>query len=80
MLNRAAIYPGLAECNRATRANQDFPDVATGAVGSLIADGTDGGQYAQTHAKAKSRRWRDGDSERDKASSVAAGVVQHPTR
>jgi len=33
----------------------------------LYADGAGGGQYATTAAKGKSRRWRDGDSRRDKA-------------
>ena len=53
-------------------------EVADGAVSE--AGGADGGQYATMPGKAKSRRWRDGDSGRDKASGVASGVVEHPTR
>lgn len=44
------------------------------------AGGVGGGQYAGTPAKAKSRRWRDGDNRSDKASGAASGVVGHPTR
>jgi len=36
-------------------------------VGSFIADGADGGQNARKLGQSKSRRWRDGDSRRDKA-------------
>lgn len=57
---------------------ESFPNVADGAVSE--ADGADGGQTARTFAKGKSRRWRDGDSRRDKASGAASGVVEHPTR
>ncbi len=44
------------------------------------ADGAGGGQHARKLAKTKSRRWRDGDSRRGKASGAASGVVEHPTR
>jgi hypothetical protein len=58
--------------------NRSFHGVADGAVSE--ADGAGGGQYARAYAKRKSRRWRDGDSRRDKASGVASGVAEHPTR
>ncbi len=44
------------------------------------ASGTPGGQYAKNPGQSKSRRWRDGDSRRDKASGEASGVVQDVTR
>ncbi len=53
-------------------------EVADGAASE--AGGADGGQHAQTPAKGKSRRWRDGDSRSEKASGAASGVVEHPTR
>lgn len=60
------------------RSEQAGVEVADGAVSE--ADGAGGGQYAPKPAKRKSRRWRDGDSRRDKASGAASGVVEHPTR
>jgi hypothetical protein len=44
------------------------------------ADGAGGGQYAKKPGQSKSRRWRDGDSRRDKASGEASGAVQDVTR
>ena len=67
MFNRLRFTPARPVCSRATRADQVFPDVADGAVGSFIADGADGGQHATQPAQGKSRRWRDGGSESDKA-------------
>jgi len=43
------------------------PGVAAEAVGSFIADGAGGGHHAAKAAQGKSRRWRCGDSRRDKA-------------
>ncbi len=57
---------------------RSFPSIADEAVSE--ADGAGGGPSAPTPAKRKSRRWRDGDSRRDKASGAASGVVEHPTR
>jgi hypothetical protein len=46
---------------------EQHPGVAAEAVGSFIADDAGGGQNATKAAKGKSRRWRYGDSRRDKA-------------
>jgi hypothetical protein len=56
MLNRLRFTPAWQ--GAIERREQAGFDVADGAVSE--ADGAGGGQHAQTLAKAKSRRWRDG--------------------
>ena len=66
---------GLGAIEHSEQASREVADEAASNAG-----GVDGGQHARTPAKGKSRRWRDGDSGRDKASGAASGVAEHPTR
>ena len=65
------------------RADERRTGVAAEAVGSFIADGAGGGQYATKPAKGKSRRWQDGNSRSDKAvarSATAWFSTRHGSR
>ena len=66
---------GLGAIEHSEQAGVEEADEAASKAG-----GADGGQRAQPPAKGKSRRWRDGDRRRGKASGAASGVVEHPTR
>jgi len=77
MFNRLRFTPARLRDSRATRASQAVPGVAAEAVGA--ADGAGGGQHATTPAKTESRRWRDGDSEGDKAVACSATAVPEGT-
>jgi len=58
MFNRLRFTPARRCAVEHSEQGKPFPGVAAEAASN--AGGADGGQNAQTSAKAKSRRWRDG--------------------